>query len=188
MAKRKNTARHRAVARGSASTASSVDIAEDVVKREDIHRRRCYGDGKGFAPRTAGGPMLAVTPTLYVCHGDDGGPRRHPCRRVQEALRAAARRNDHQALSRHLGLDLPAELILAVPARRPNAPPRRPHRLATTGRQPLRAGSPRQWERAASARYASSASVLSNTADHCSWTLARRSVVGVRPVSVRSTR
>jgi hypothetical protein len=28
-------------------------------------------------------------PTLYVCHGDDGGPRYHPCRRVQEALRAA---------------------------------------------------------------------------------------------------
>jgi glutathione S-transferase len=28
-------------------------------------------------------------PTLYVCHGDDGGPRVHPCRRVQEALRAA---------------------------------------------------------------------------------------------------
>ena len=28
-------------------------------------------------------------PTLYVCHGDDGGPRFHPCRRVQEALRAA---------------------------------------------------------------------------------------------------
>jgi glutathione S-transferase len=27
-------------------------------------------------------------PTLYVCHGDDGGPRFHPCRRVQEALRA----------------------------------------------------------------------------------------------------
>ena len=26
-------------------------------------------------------------PTLYVCHGDDGGPRMHPCRRVQEALR-----------------------------------------------------------------------------------------------------
>jgi glutathione S-transferase len=25
--------------------------------------------------------------TLYVCHGDDGGPRVHPCRRVQEALR-----------------------------------------------------------------------------------------------------
>ena len=28
-------------------------------------------------------------PTLYVCHGDDGGLRLHPCRRVQEALRAA---------------------------------------------------------------------------------------------------
>lgn len=28
-------------------------------------------------------------PTLYVCHGDEGGPRVHPCRRVQEALRAA---------------------------------------------------------------------------------------------------
>jgi len=33
--------------------------------------------------------MMAETPTLYVCHGDDGGLRRHPCRRVQEALRAA---------------------------------------------------------------------------------------------------
>ena len=28
-------------------------------------------------------------PTLFVCHGDDGGPRFHPCRRVQEALRCA---------------------------------------------------------------------------------------------------
>jgi glutathione S-transferase len=33
--------------------------------------------------------MMAEKPTLYVCHGDDGGPRIHPCRRVQEALRAA---------------------------------------------------------------------------------------------------
>ncbi len=32
---------------------------------------------------------MAETPTLYVCHGDDGGPRVHPCRRVQEALRDA---------------------------------------------------------------------------------------------------
>jgi hypothetical protein len=32
--------------------------------------------------------MMAQIPTLYVCHGDDGGPRFHPCRRVQEALRA----------------------------------------------------------------------------------------------------
>lgn len=26
-------------------------------------------------------------PTLFVCHGDHTGPRVHPCRRVQEALR-----------------------------------------------------------------------------------------------------
>ena len=32
---------------------------------------------------------MAETPILFVCHGDDGGPRVHPCRRVQEALRAA---------------------------------------------------------------------------------------------------
>lgn len=28
----------------------------------------------------------AEKPTLYVCHGDEGGPKIHPCRRVQEAL------------------------------------------------------------------------------------------------------
>jgi glutathione S-transferase len=28
-------------------------------------------------------------PTLFVCHGDDGGPPFHPCRRVQEALQDA---------------------------------------------------------------------------------------------------
>jgi len=27
-------------------------------------------------------------PTLFVCHGDEGGPRVHPCRRVQEAMHA----------------------------------------------------------------------------------------------------
>src|SRR6187402_2749445 len=32
---------------------------------------------------------MTEKPTLYVCHGDDGGPRVHPCRRVQEALREA---------------------------------------------------------------------------------------------------
>jgi hypothetical protein len=31
---------------------------------------------------------MAETPTLYVCHGDQGGPKIHPCRRVQEALHA----------------------------------------------------------------------------------------------------
>ena len=30
---------------------------------------------------------MAESPTLCVCHGDDGGPRVHPCRRVQEVLR-----------------------------------------------------------------------------------------------------
>ena len=40
--------------------------------------------------RSATGLMcMTEKPTLYVCHGDDGGPRIHPCRRVQEALRAA---------------------------------------------------------------------------------------------------
>jgi hypothetical protein len=32
---------------------------------------------------------MADQPMLYVCHGDDGGPRVHPCRRVQEALNDA---------------------------------------------------------------------------------------------------
>ncbi|HJS94966.1 MAG TPA: glutathione S-transferase N-terminal domain-containing protein [Solirubrobacteraceae bacterium] len=32
--------------------------------------------------------MEAEQPTLYVCHGDEGGPRVHPCRRVQEAMHA----------------------------------------------------------------------------------------------------
>src|SRR3954454_10176271 len=33
--------------------------------------------------------LMPEVPTLYVCHGDQGGPRIHPCRRVQEALQAA---------------------------------------------------------------------------------------------------
>jgi hypothetical protein len=33
---------------------------------------------------------MATNPTLFVCHGDMGGPRMHPCRRVQEALQAAS--------------------------------------------------------------------------------------------------
>jgi glutathione S-transferase len=32
---------------------------------------------------------MAENPTLFVCHGDEGGPRMHPCRRVQEAFHAA---------------------------------------------------------------------------------------------------
>ena len=32
---------------------------------------------------------MAEAPRLYVCDGDEGGPRIHPCRRVQEALHDA---------------------------------------------------------------------------------------------------
>jgi glutathione S-transferase len=32
---------------------------------------------------------MAEIPTLFVCHGDEGGPQIHPCRRVQEALHDA---------------------------------------------------------------------------------------------------
>jgi hypothetical protein len=32
---------------------------------------------------------MADKPKLYVCHGDEGGPKMHPCRRVQEALNEA---------------------------------------------------------------------------------------------------
>jgi glutathione S-transferase len=41
-----------------------------------------------FAP---GGRLRGMSdkPTLYVCYGDDGGPKMHPCRVVQEALRDA---------------------------------------------------------------------------------------------------
>jgi glutathione S-transferase len=34
-------------------------------------------------------PPTGEPPTLFVCHGDEGGPKIHPCRRVQEALREA---------------------------------------------------------------------------------------------------
>lgn len=32
---------------------------------------------------------MTETPILYVCHGDERGPRLHPCGRVQKALRDA---------------------------------------------------------------------------------------------------
>lgn len=32
---------------------------------------------------------MSSRPKLFVCHGDHGGPRVHPCRRVQEAFREA---------------------------------------------------------------------------------------------------
>jgi Glutathione S-transferase, N-terminal domain len=57
--------------------------------------RELAGDHKDVQQETNGLPAreqedkMPETPTLFVCHGDDGGPRIHPCRRVQEALRAA---------------------------------------------------------------------------------------------------
>jgi hypothetical protein len=50
------------------------DATGDRLKPAKVERRR---------------PNMAENPTLFVCHGDDGGPRVHPCRRVQEALREA---------------------------------------------------------------------------------------------------
>lgn len=43
----------------------------------------------GDAPIAPGTTATSPKPTLYVCHGDEGGPRLHPCRRVQEAMHAA---------------------------------------------------------------------------------------------------
>jgi glutathione S-transferase len=48
---------------------------------------------------------MADIPTLFVCHGDDGGPRIHPCRRVQEALHAAG--VDHQKVIAAHGSPIP---------------------------------------------------------------------------------
>jgi hypothetical protein len=33
--------------------------------------------------------LMPDKPVLFVCHGDDEGPRMHPCRKVQEAMREA---------------------------------------------------------------------------------------------------
>jgi glutathione S-transferase len=42
---------------------------------------------------------MTEIPTLFVCHGDDGGPKMHPCRRVQEALRAKGIDYDKQVIA-----------------------------------------------------------------------------------------
>lgn len=65
--------------------------------KRDETRERCeqvalemLRAGRTPRSRLVGYPRrVAEKPTLFVCHGDDGGPRMHPCRRVQEALRAA---------------------------------------------------------------------------------------------------
>jgi hypothetical protein len=46
-------------------------------------------DGRLAAKPANLGSEMAERPTLFVCHGDEGGPSFHPCRRVQEALHAA---------------------------------------------------------------------------------------------------
>src|SRR3954471_21177929 len=48
------------------------------------------GEGNGVQNRPFGRIDMPEQPTLFVCHGDDGGPRFHPCRRVQEV---SSRRN-----------------------------------------------------------------------------------------------
>jgi glutathione S-transferase len=48
---------------------------------------------------------MGEKPQLFVCHGDDGGPRMHPCRRVQEALGSAGIQYD-KVLAAH-GSPLP---------------------------------------------------------------------------------
>jgi hypothetical protein len=45
--------------------------------------------GTAQMPTSAPTPASKSKPTLYVCHGDEGGPKLHPCRRVQEGLHAA---------------------------------------------------------------------------------------------------
>jgi hypothetical protein len=45
--------------------------------------------GESLLCESRGEGDLTEVPALFVCHGDDGGPRLHPCRRVQEALRGA---------------------------------------------------------------------------------------------------
>jgi Glutathione S-transferase, N-terminal domain len=52
------------------------------------HRIPCQAVTRVIATATKGTTMTDL-PTLYVRHGDDGGPKIHPCRRVQESLRAA---------------------------------------------------------------------------------------------------
>jgi len=66
--------------------ASSASIR--LGPRPSARRINAYAGTEG-TEFTSRGMKMADVPTLFVCHGDDGGPRFHPCRRVQEALRAA---------------------------------------------------------------------------------------------------
>jgi hypothetical protein len=57
---------------------------------------------------------MGEKPQLFVCHGDDGGPRMHPCRRVQEALGSAGIQYD-KVLAAH-GSPLPSCAKARVPS------------------------------------------------------------------------
>lgn len=65
-----------------------------------VHNSQAGADVPAHAPvpHRAGAKRLRTNPreepmpqkpTLCVCDGDDGGPKLHPCRRVQETMRAA---------------------------------------------------------------------------------------------------
>src|SRR5215212_2446497 len=60
-----------------------------TVSRSRDLRRRSAAPASRLTTSLESEDEMAETLTLFVCHGDDGGPRIHPCRRVQEALRAA---------------------------------------------------------------------------------------------------
>ena len=45
-------------------------------------------------------------PMLHVCHLDQGGPRFHPCRRVEEALSAAGIDHDRSVFAKNRPLGL----------------------------------------------------------------------------------
>jgi hypothetical protein len=62
-------------------------------------------EGSEVRKPTIRGIRMPAKPTLFVCHGDDGGPPFHPCRRVQEALRGAG--IDYQKVIAGHGSPLP---------------------------------------------------------------------------------
>src|SRR5439155_19954713 len=76
--------RARSVTHDTAS--DGVDPGRPVSQAALAGTAQCVGDVPGSEPT---GRAMPEKPTLYVCHSDDGGPRIHPCGRVQEALRAA---------------------------------------------------------------------------------------------------
>jgi Glutathione S-transferase, N-terminal domain len=71
------------------STRRQGQIASQLHDSKYVPRMRQLTAEVSPAARGARLDDMDQVPTLYVCHGDDGGPSRHPCRLVQEALREA---------------------------------------------------------------------------------------------------